>query len=132
MVSLKEPNQKKVLFLMPNINLTNAMKLLQETAQRFPLKNNLSLKEIIKGLIEDEPTVEVKLDLLTSIGITSRRKEIFKACESIRNELAPASPRKKKANDVSQPGILLDGRGSRRSKSDNARSLDKESKGDQQ
>lgn len=94
------------------------------------MKIEISPKQLIKGLIENESTLEDQLDLLTSIGTISRNKEVFKACESIRNELVADAPgEKEKADDVSKSGILLNGRKSRRGKSDNAGSLDQESEG---
>lgn len=38
-------------------------------------------------LIAMENDFETKLDLLTSIGITTTNDEIFKACEEVRNEI---------------------------------------------
>ena len=42
----------------------------------------------IYQLIQLENDFETKLDLLTSIGITTTNEEIFKACEEVRNEIA--------------------------------------------
>jgi hypothetical protein len=38
-------------------------------------------------LIQLENDFETRLDLLTSIGITTTNEEIFKACEEVRNEI---------------------------------------------
>lgn len=47
----------------------------------------MSLVEIITKLIEHESSIEAKLDLLTDISIGCTNDEIFKAAESVRNEL---------------------------------------------
>jgi hypothetical protein len=45
--------------------------------------------EIVLALINLEPNMETKMDLLTTIGITTNNDELFKACEEVRNEIAP-------------------------------------------
>lgn len=44
-------------------------------------------------IINEEKSVEDKLDLLTSIGITTRNDELFKHCEQIRSEIVEQSER---------------------------------------
>lgn len=43
----------------------------------------------IMHLINQEPDLESKLDLLTTISITTTSEDVFRSCEQIRNEICP-------------------------------------------
>jgi hypothetical protein len=45
------------------------------------------ISDIIKAIISLEESLEDKLDMLTSIGITTRNEDTFKTCEEIRTIL---------------------------------------------
>lgn len=45
------------------------------------------ITEAINFLISFEKDLESKLDLLTAIGATTTKEEVFKCCEEIRNEI---------------------------------------------
>lgn len=88
----------------------------------------ITLKQLIKGIIEHEGKFESKLDLLTSIGTGSINPKIFRACEEIRDELVSDAPGEEgPANDVSGSGVLRNCRKPRRSKSNNDGSINQES-----
>lgn len=55
------------------------------------LKNAWHTELAIGILINDEVELEAKLDLLTSIGITTSNDETFKLCEKIRESLVSES-----------------------------------------
>ena len=40
-------------------------------------------------IINQEPNLENKLDLLTAIGISTTSEDVFRSCEQIRNEICP-------------------------------------------
>ena len=48
------------------------------------IKNSRHTKLAIGILINDEPDINAKLELLTCIGIQSHNKEVFGICENIR------------------------------------------------
>ena len=47
------------------------------------------ITESISFLINQEPDLENKLDLLTAISITTTSEDVFRSCEHIRNEICP-------------------------------------------
>jgi hypothetical protein len=47
------------------------------------------IKFLLLSLLNYEKDLESKLDLITSIGITSSNEKVFKCCEEIRNDHFP-------------------------------------------
>jgi hypothetical protein len=49
----------------------------------------MGIKSSIYCLIDQEKTLEYKLDLLTAIGTASTSEEVFRVCEEIRDQIVP-------------------------------------------
>lgn len=47
----------------------------------------MNIKEALRFLLAAEQTIELKLNLLTEIGLNSSSDDIFNATEEVRNEL---------------------------------------------
>lgn len=50
-------------------------------------KNVLRLKEAVRAIIDEDESLETKLNTLTSIGIETSSEDLFFACEDVRNDL---------------------------------------------
>jgi hypothetical protein len=50
----------------------------------------------ILNIINHEPDLERKLDMLTAIGITSKNDETFKTCEALREQILDSEESKNK------------------------------------
>lgn len=67
------------------------------------LKNSWHTELAIGILINDEPTLENKLDLLTEIGLTASNKETFAICEKFRNKLCDEEVQKGREDLLPSP-----------------------------
>ncbi|MCS6281460.1 MAG: hypothetical protein HUM72_12580 [Dolichospermum sp.] len=47
----------------------------------------MNIKKALRFIIASEQTIELKLNLLTEIGLNSSNDDIFKATEEVKNEL---------------------------------------------
>lgn len=66
------------------------------------LKNSFHTELAIGILLNDEPELSGKLDLLTAIGLAASNKETFGLCEKFRNRLCD-SERKDQRKDALPP-----------------------------
>ena len=75
--------------------------------------SSLSIELALSVLLDNEPQDEVKLDLLTEIGLTTTNKEIFEVCEKIRDAICSGQDSQGKSDDLcgeKEPQEICDSR----------------------
>ena len=64
------------------------------------LKNSFHTELAIGILLNDEPDIETKCDMLTAIGLASSNEEVFKICEKFRDRICSEEVEKVGIDDI--------------------------------